>query len=604
MSSSFYCLPNNSTCWPSGEEWDNLNATIQGRLTVIHDPSKTIETCLSTNQDGTLLAQTENGACMPHQECFYEYCHLPNKTIFTEEQEAEMEDHKSTLYSLDLPTFTVKAMEQSDVVSAIEFANQYNIAVSIKTSGHNYAGSSTAKGSLLIWMYHYSNPLEISNSFADTCGTSYDATLTLGGGSPWGAAYNKIYQDGRYDILGGGSVNVGCCGGWLAGGGITTMSRFRGLGIDNVVQYEVVLASGEAVTVNACSNIDLFWALRGGGGGAFGVVTKVTYKLHPKKSLIHLTLSLHNHNQETLDQFVDAWVDIVDPPNLDSFWGGYWSLSCSHIIRDCIDFNFYGTLQDAEDTLITKLRNWAEDKPQFSIRVQEYPDGYLEKQAKDSPCPMNGCGSKTACSDFGGIAVDFAGNRGTFTRPISWLIPISFYDNSESAKEIYKETLAANFYIGSFDGYILGGSISSTNINETSVHPSLRQAANSIIGVTGYIDEFRLQGMDFIRQKVNDSAPCFNHDGEPWLLGPTVQEWQMAYFGSNLERLQQIKSDVDPDSRFNTFQGIGYIALNEFEVTADDIPALPQAVTACTSIGIIQAILFSFFPFLCGLFKR
>ena len=78
----------------------------------------------------------------------------------------------------------------------------------------------------------------------------------------------------------GAAVTVGGAGGWLQGGGLGPLDRALGLGIDNALSFEVVLASGELVTADACSQPDLFWALRGGGGGNWGVVVSATSKVH------------------------------------------------------------------------------------------------------------------------------------------------------------------------------------------------------------------------------------------------------------------------------------------------------------------------------------
>jgi len=565
-----YCLPNNTTCWPSQLDWDMFNLTINGGLAKI-DPPVAIEQCLDTFLDGTLAASTANGACMAHQECFLEYCELTR--LLPEEEETRILEEKSTLFSYDLPEYSVMAKEQSDVVNAILFANKFNIPVSIKSSGHNYAGSSTSKGSLLIWMYHYDFPPTISTSFQDTCETEFDASITLAGGTPWGLAYKAVYEDGRFDILGGGSVNVGCCGGWLGGGGLTTMSRFRGLGVDNVLQYEVVLASGEVVIADTCSNTDLFWALRGGGGGTYGVVTKVVYKLYPQMPMVQLFLALEDRSDhiESSKKFVEAWVDIVDPPNLDKNWGGYWSMNCAHGGVMCLNFKFYGSRQDAEDTLISKIEDWVKENKEFSIFVFEFEGGYLESYQSPQECPDNHCGSKTACELFGGITADYTGNRPTYTRPVTWLIPESFYDDPESAKQIYIGSMATNWDVfgGLGDGYILGGAINDVGTDDTSVHPALRMAANSVIGVAGTDGEFSMHGIDYLKQKIPDSAPCFNHDGEPWKLG-SISEWQEAYWGDNLARLQQIKSAIDPDGRFNAFQSVGYKSIKDYNVDIEE----------------------------------
>ena len=66
--------------------------------------------------------------------------------------------------------------------------------------------------------------------------------------------------------------------GWLAGGGHSPLTPAYGLGVDNVRQVEIVLPNGDVKIANACQNEVLYFAVRGGGGGTFGVVTNITYK--------------------------------------------------------------------------------------------------------------------------------------------------------------------------------------------------------------------------------------------------------------------------------------------------------------------------------------
>lgn len=81
-------------------------------------------------------------------------------------------------------------------------------------------------------------------------------------------------------MVSGSCPTVGASGGWIAGGGHGVLAPNYGLGVDNAMQMKVVLPNGTFVTANRCQNQDIFFALRGGGGGTFGVVTETTSKLH------------------------------------------------------------------------------------------------------------------------------------------------------------------------------------------------------------------------------------------------------------------------------------------------------------------------------------
>merc|ERR1719401_2164954 len=111
------------------------------------------------------------------------------------------------------------------------------------------------------------------------CGQGVGPAVTLGAGVQFWQLYNEAQARGRL-VVGGTCSTVGHAG-FTLGGGYGDYSRMYGSGATNLVEAEVVLADGKIVTANTCgSHADLFKALRG-GGGAFGVMTKATYKTYP-----------------------------------------------------------------------------------------------------------------------------------------------------------------------------------------------------------------------------------------------------------------------------------------------------------------------------------
>lgn len=78
---------------------------------------------------------------------------------------------------------------------------------------------------------------------------------------------------------------MGASGGYVTGGGHSLLSPVHGLGVDNAMQMKVVLPNGTYVTANRCQNQEIFFALRGGGGASFGVVTETTARVFPEVPL-------------------------------------------------------------------------------------------------------------------------------------------------------------------------------------------------------------------------------------------------------------------------------------------------------------------------------
>ena len=100
-------------------------------------------------------------------------------------------------------------------------------------------------------------------------------------------------------IVGGSRFSVGAAGGYPQGGGHSSHSPLYGLAVDNILEIDVVTADGKLLTANKCSNEDIFWALRGGGGGTFGIVTRIIYKAHePPSNYFRYEATIFFNNEE------------------------------------------------------------------------------------------------------------------------------------------------------------------------------------------------------------------------------------------------------------------------------------------------------------------
>jgi ribonuclease T2 len=105
-----------------------------------------------------------------------------------------------------------------------------------------------------------------------------DGNVKFGAGTVFSEA-QKLAADQQRFISSGWATTVGVVG-WSLGGGHGPMANSKGLGVDNILEVEIVNADGNLRRVNSTSNADLFWALRGGGGSAWGVITSITMRLH------------------------------------------------------------------------------------------------------------------------------------------------------------------------------------------------------------------------------------------------------------------------------------------------------------------------------------
>ncbi|KAK8016310.1 hypothetical protein PG993_014499 [Apiospora rasikravindrae] len=113
-------------------------------------------------------------------------------------------------------------------------------------------------------------------------------TVTVAGGTQMGAVYEELAKINQ-TVVGGASKTV-AVGGYLTGGGHSILAPRYGLGVDQVLEMEVVTPMGDVVVANECQNQDLFWAMRGGGGSTFGVMTSVTMLTYPSPSMLRVCL--------------------------------------------------------------------------------------------------------------------------------------------------------------------------------------------------------------------------------------------------------------------------------------------------------------------------
>ncbi|KAG2181420.1 hypothetical protein INT43_009003 [Umbelopsis isabellina] len=172
-------------------------------------------------------------------------------------------------------TYTPKAVvypsTDSQVQAAVKCAAASSIPIAPRCGGHSYEGYSLggADGFLII---------DVTKMQTVTVDQSTE-TAWIGAGSKLGPAYLSLWQSGNYTIPGGTCPSVGVSGNAL-GGGYGLLGRKHSVLADNVVALKFVNAKGELLQVDASTNPDLFWALRGGGLGSYGVVTSFQFKIY------------------------------------------------------------------------------------------------------------------------------------------------------------------------------------------------------------------------------------------------------------------------------------------------------------------------------------
>ncbi|KAL2827202.1 FAD-binding domain-containing protein [Aspergillus cavernicola] len=225
-------------------------------------------------------------------------------------------------YQGSVPSKYVDARSVRDIQETLSFAQMNNVRLVIKNTGHDYSGRSSGADSLALWTHHLQPPIKLKRKFIpDGCPEAVGDVITFGAGQQFAGIY-KFAHEHNYRVVGGSSSTVGAAGGWITGGGHSLLSNELGLGVDNVQQLRAVLPNGTYVTANRCQNQDLFFALRGGGGSTFGVITEMSTFAHPEKPMVVATVTFMGISPTSASQLISISVANADRWASEG-WGGY-----------------------------------------------------------------------------------------------------------------------------------------------------------------------------------------------------------------------------------------------------------------------------------------
>jgi FAD/FMN-containing dehydrogenase len=171
------------------------------------------------------------------------------------------------------PAAIARCTGTADVVATVRFATEQGIYPAVRAGGHNVAGLAMVEDGLII------DVSQMKGIVVDAAAR----TATAQTGLTWGEFDRETQLHGLATT--GGLISTTGIAGLTLGGGVGWLMGRCGLVCDNTLAYEVVTSAGNLIRASAQENPDLFWALKGGGGN-FGVVTSITYRLHPVTSVI------------------------------------------------------------------------------------------------------------------------------------------------------------------------------------------------------------------------------------------------------------------------------------------------------------------------------
>jgi len=280
--------------WPTEPEWEALNQATSGRLSRVIVPTR-------TEPEAKRL--------------------LANPFYVGDEPGLTQSSGWLDAWRSSPSAYVVAAENAADVAAAVRFAGTHNLRLVVKGGGHSYLGTSNAPDSLLLWTRKM-NTIKIHDGFTPVGSTAAPIpAVSLGSGCIWLHAYQAVTGGaGRY-VQGGGCTTVGVTG-LILGGGFGSFSKAYGMAAASLLEAEIVTADGIVRTVNEAREPDLFWALKGGGGGTFGIVTRLTLATQPLPDKFGaLNLTLRARSDEALRRLVERFVDLYASDLFDPHWG-------------------------------------------------------------------------------------------------------------------------------------------------------------------------------------------------------------------------------------------------------------------------------------------
>lgn len=556
-----YCLPE-SPCWPTDKVWQDLNNKVHGRLHPVNSP---LQICYKKHHV-TLCQKVINTLHNP----FY----IESQAGLTQSTGWLNAWHTSP------SLFAVHVKTSQDIANTLQFARQHHIKVVIKGTGHDYLGRSNNDKALLIWTHHM-REVTLQPHFVPTgCqpAPSPVNAVTVEAGARWLEVYQKVSVQGDRYVQGGGCTSVGAVGGFTQGGGFGSWSKQFGTGAAGILEAELITADGKILTVNRCQHPDLFWALKGGGGGTFGVVSKMTLLTHPlPKTLGFLTGTLKAKNDDAfkvlLKRFLVFYRDKLSP----NHWGEQAAIKSNNTIQLSMSFSH---LSPASVNALWQpfIQSLSSDPKQFDVNIHPvffpgktfWNENYREKKfphsiVKDSASDSKGFYWWRGNSSEVSIFLYYYLSR---YLPYTSLMPDklnTLVDRLYHASRL-TDDLVLHFNKGQFDV----PDEAKKRGEKTAMNPAVFQAVALIILANGEqyvfpnlphhrpnltkgkrLKEKAYQAMALIREVTPDAGSYAN---EADYFEP---DWQATFWGKHYERLLRIKNRYDPTHFFSCHHCVG-----------------------------------------------
>ena len=546
--------------WPSAEQWAQLDAKVGGQLMQVRSP---LDACRAAPDSA---------------ECAAVFRDLKNPWYIGDNVALTQTSGWVDAWTSAPSAYAVAARNAADVVAAVDFARTHRLRLVVKGGGHSYQGTSNAADSLLVWTRPMDR-IDIHDAFVGQgCSDAPQPAVSIGAGAVWLHAYAAVAMAGRY-VQGGGCLTVGVAG-LVQSGGFGSFSKRYGSAAASLIEAEVVTADGAVRIANACTNPDLFWGLKGGGGGSLGVVTRLTLRTHELPKFFGGAFAAVKANSDTafrrlIERFVAFYREALFNPT----WGEQVKFYGANVFE--VAMIFQGIDRDQAEAAWRPFVSWIAAQggdytivaaPMFFTAPAQYlwDAEFLKKNAPqivlsdDRPGAPEGNVFWRSNQDEAGWCLH--GYESTWM-PASLLEPArqpQLVDALFAASR--RRTTSLHFNKG------LAGAPAEAvaAARDTPTNPAAAEAfALAIIaaagppafpGIAGHEPDLSLAhrnardiaaAMGELRKQVPNPGSYVSESN--YFEG----DWQGAFWGTNYPRLRQVKDKVDPEGLFFVHHGVG-----------------------------------------------
>jgi FAD/FMN-containing dehydrogenase len=546
--------------WPSEASWDQLDHDVGGRLIKVRSP---LADCVSGSFDAG---------------CAQIFKELKNPYYLGDEVGLTQSLGWVGAWTSEPSVYAVAAKTTQDVVAAVNFARNNNLRLVVKGGGHSYQGTSNAADSLLIWTRHM-NAITTHDAFvAAGCEGRAEPqpAVSIEPGAIWGQAYDAVTTKGGRYVQGGGCLTVGVAG-IILGGGFGNFSKAYGTAAASLLEAEVVTADGDVKIANACTNPDLFWALKGGGGG-FGVVTRVTLRTHPLPDFLGgVFATIKAASDDAYRRLIAKTVEFYAEALFSPHWGEEIRVGRGYVV---ISMVLQGLTQQEAEATWRPFFDWVTASPQdFTIvsapRIISEPARRFWDPAGLKTVP--GLVISDDRPDAPAENIFWAGNLEEagavwYAYQSAWL-PASLLetDRRESLADALFEAARHRGIALHCNKGIAGATAEAiAATKDTAMNPAVIDAfALAITGDFGQPAYPAVPGHEPDAAAARTQAAAVDKSMDPirkllprvgsyvWETDYFQPHWQEAFWGENYTRLLAVKQKYDPDGLFFLHHGVG-----------------------------------------------